>query len=131
MKIGDNMKKEIRELMDTDIRFCELSQKVGKDGWDKFLSKKAIMGTGKHEAYIEGKNKIVSLIAIVYALEDIDFKWEPVHAFISDDSSLGVTTGTYKRTYKIEEEEYTEIGKYMTTWKKEDGEWKIVFDMGN
>lgn len=125
------MKKALKELMDTDRAFCQLSQEEGKYGWDEYLSKKAIMGTSKHEPYIEDKNQIVSLIGMIYLLDTIRFTWEPVHAFISDDETLGVTTGTYKRTYKIEEEVFEEIGKYVTTWKKEDGKWKIVFDMGN
>ncbi|AIO18881.1 hypothetical protein KQ51_01002 [Candidatus Izimaplasma bacterium HR1] len=125
------MKKEIKELMELDKLFCLESQKTGVESWAKYLSKKAIMGTPKHEAYIKDRSKMVSLVGMIYRLDNIDFTWEPLHAFISKDSTLGVTTGTYIRTYKIEDKEFKEIGKYVTTWQKEEGKWKIVFDMGN
>ncbi len=125
------MRKEFQELIDIDIQFCSESQIDKDESWRKYLSKKAIMGTRKHEPYIEDKTQIVNLISMVYKLENLEFIWEPKHAFISDDKTLGVTTGIYSRTYKIEEEVYEETGKYVTTWKKEGDTWKIVFDMGN
>lgn len=125
------MKKECKILMDLDRQFCKDSQKLGKDGWAKYLSVHAIMGTKSHEPYIENRNKIISLIGMVYLLDHIDFTWEPHHCFISDDNTLGVTTGTYHRTYVIEGKNLDEKGKYMTVWRKEEGDWKIVFDMGN
>lgn len=125
------MKKEIRELMDIDRKFCLESKEDKGYAWDKYLSKRAVMGTSKHEPYIEDKTRIVNLVSMIYRLENIHFTWEPVHAFVSKDKTLGVTTGTYTRTYLIEDEEYKEIGKYVTTWQKEADEWKIVFDMGN
>lgn len=125
------MKKEVKELLVIDQQFCDDSQIEKGLAWDKYLSKDAIMGTSKHESYIEDKSKIVNLISMVYKLENIAFTWTPVHGFISKDKTLGVTTGTYTRTYKLEEVVYEEIGKYVTTWQKEDNQWKIIFDMGN
>ena len=125
------MKKELKALFEVDRKFCELASKIGAEGWEYYLSKKAIMGTSKHEGYIEGKKLISNLVGMIYSLDNIDFKWEPKHGFMSEDNTLGVTTGVYTRKYKIENETFEEKGKYTTTWMKEDGEWKIVFDMGN
>jgi hypothetical protein len=66
-----------------------------------------------------------------YQLENLQFTWKPIHGFISDDKTLGVTTGTYERTYMQNNKKVTKRGKYTTTWKKIDNEWKIVFDIGN
>jgi hypothetical protein len=129
--MGDKMKNKKNELMDIDKQFCEESKIDKQNAWDKYLSKNSIMATSKHEPYIENKKKIVSLISMIYRLDSIDFTWEPQHVFISNDCTLGVTTGVYTRTYLIEEEVFEEIGKYVTTWQKEDDKWKIVFDMGN
>lgn len=125
------MKKELKELMEVDKQFCSESQSDKGIAWDKYLSKNAIMGTSKHEPYIENKAQIVNLISMVYKLENLNFTWEPIHGFVSNDNTLGVTTGMYTRTYKIEDEVHEEIGKYVTTWIKQDGNWKIAFDMGN
>ena len=125
------MKKELKELLELDKKFCEEACELGGEGWKKYLSKKAFMGTSKHEPYIEGRETIVNLIGMIYSLDNIDFTWEPKHGFISEDNTLGVTTGIYTRNYTIEDKVFEEKGKYTTTWRKEDGAWKIAFDMGN
>ncbi len=129
--MGDDMKKELKELMDLDREFCKESIKNQEHGWAKYLSKDIIMGTKKHEAYLSNKKHIVSLMGMIYKLQSISFIWEPEYAFCSDDATLGVTTGLYTRTYILEGKEVTETGKYATTWKKEKDAWKIVFDIGN
>jgi hypothetical protein len=131
MGVGDDMKKVEKELILIDQSFCKASQINKEQAWDEYMSKSVLMGTSKHEPYLDNKNQIIKLIGMIYQLDQISFTWEPTYAFVSDDETLGVTTGTYTRTYLIEEEEYEEIGKYVTTWKKEQGQWKIVFDIGN
>lgn len=125
------MNRKLEEIFDLDRQFCELSKTMKHKGWQKYLSKDAIMGTRLHEPYIEGKGKISKIIEIVYSLSNIDFTWEPEKGFISDDETLAVTSGNYTRQYTLNNEVVEEIGKYITTWKKIDGDWKIVFDMGN
>ena len=68
---------------------------------------------------------------LVFDLKNIDFRWTPEIGFMSDDETLGVTSGKYTRKYLREGKKVVEIGKYVTTWKKINDEWKIVFDIGN
>lgn len=125
------MKKELKDLFALDKLFCKEAQENGSLTWEKYLGKEALMATRLHEPYLVGRSKISKLIKMIYLLDNIDFTWEPSEGFISDDLSLGITSGLYTRTYKVEDELFTEKGKYITVWKKEGAEWKIAFDMGN
>ncbi len=122
---------KVKQLFDIDKQFCKECQVDKEKAWMKYTARKSIMGTGLHNPYITDLVQIESGIKSVFALEGVDFTWEPVHGFISDDETLGVTTGTYIRKHIVDGKEVTALGKYCTTWKKEDGQWKIVLDIGN
>ena len=114
-----------------DRQFCLESQTEGYKAWDKYLSEDVIFGGDPESPYTIGKKKIVPSLISFYQHEDLKFTWEPKHGFISNDSTLGITTGTYERTYISNNEVINKKGKYTTAWKKIKGEWKIVLDIGN
>ena len=122
---------KIKQLFDVDREFCKECQTSKEVAWMKYTAKKSVMATGEHQPYITDLNQIELGIKHLFSLDNIDFTWEPVHGFISDDETLGVTTGTYVRQYEVNGKIERQVGKYCTTWKKEDGEWKIVLDIGN
>ncbi len=97
----------------------------------KYTADHSLMGTINHLPYINDNSQIRESIKKVFELDHISFIWEPLHGFISDDETLGVTTGIYTRTFLQDGKQIIQKGKYMTTWKKIGTEWKIVFDMGN
>lgn len=125
------MNKELEELMNVDRQFCQDSQTLKSQAWDNNMAEDAMIGSELHQPYTYGKETIMPNLIRFFELEDLHFVWEPKHAFISDDQTLGVTTGIYTRTFTADGKEVKRIGKYMTTWKKINGEWKFVFDMGN
>jgi len=52
--------------------------------------------------------------------------WTPVGGAISDDQSLGVTWGTYKRTVRGK---LAAAGAYSTVWRKSaQGRWQVIED---
>lgn len=120
-----------KQLFDADTKFCEECQIDKEKAWMRYTADFSIMGTPKHHPYITDRVTIEKGIKQVFDLENIKFTWEPVHAFISEDETLGVTTGVYTRIHTDNGEEVKTIGKYCTTWKKIDDEWKIVLDIGN
>ncbi|GEM_PF-1348492 len=125
------MNKHERSVLDADRAFCKLAQQTDSAGWAAYLDKHALMGTRLHEPYVEGRDKIVTLMEYIYALPKLTFTWEPTRAFVSDDGTLAVTTGTYERQYELDGETHREIGKYVTTWRRNGDAWKIIFDFGN
>jgi ketosteroid isomerase-like protein len=51
----------------------------------------------------------------------------PTKATVAASGDIGYTAGTYEMSTAGG----TEKGKYVTTWKKENGEWKVVEDIFN
>lgn len=122
---------KVQQLFDADLQFCKDCQTEKEKAWMRYTADPSIMGTGGHNPYIEDRKEIEKGIKQTFALKDSTFDWEPKHGFISEDETLGVTTGVYTRTFFKDGEEVELKGKYCTTWKKINGEWKIVLDIGN
>ena len=124
------MNEKLKQLFDIDTQFCDESQTDKSKAWDKYLSKDCLLGGGPNDPF-SLKEEFMTSIVSFYQLENLSFVWIPKHAFISDDETLGVTTGVYTRSYMLKGELLSQNGKYITTWQKEDGAWKIVYDVGN
>lgn len=118
-------------LIALDKKFCLDCQTKKEVAWMSYLADETMMGTSKHHPYITDKDTIQLTMKQVFALDNISFTWEPHHAMLSKDQSLGFTTGHYTRTYMHNGKEHTDIGKYITIWKRVEDTYKIVFDMGN
>ena len=121
----------VEELMNRDRIFCANSQTNKTAAWKDVMLPTTIMGTGGTHPYIVGWDAIAPGLEQMYQLDSLVFHWEPVHAFVSEDATLGVTTGTYVREFLQNKELNKRQGKYMTVWKKVDQTWYAVFDMGN
>jgi ketosteroid isomerase-like protein len=64
--------------------------------------------------------------------EDTTLTWTPIKAEMATSGDLGYTYGNYVFTAKNREGKLvTSYGKYTSIWKKKDGQWKVVVDMGN
>ena len=60
-----------------------------------------------------------------------NIKWTANRADVSASGDLGYTAGTYELTLNNAAGiAATEKGKYQTTWKKINGEWKVIEDTG-
>lgn len=125
------MREEEKKLLELDQTFSSVSQTKKAEAWDRYLAEDAIMVTGGHNPYIIGKMNIITGIKKLYELPKLTFYWEPKIARISEDKTMGYTTGIYTRTYEINGKPIKEIGKYTTIWRKESGTWEIVLDIGN
>ena len=122
---------DISILFYLDKKFCEECKMDKEKAWMKYTADRSLMATNGHNPYLEKTDDIRNTIQQVFNLENIDFTWIPIHGGMSDDSTMGFTTGNYTRIYTSNGKEVKQIGKYVSIWKKIDGLWKIVFDMGN
>jgi len=57
--------------------------------------------------------------------------WEPAAGDVSIADDLGYTYGTYKLTSGGVAPKIIESGNYFRIWKKENGVWKVLFDLTN
>jgi Acetyltransferase (GNAT) family. len=122
------IKEELRLLEET---FCKDVAKLGAVGWSKYFSTNGCMLT-KNGIPILGNKEIEHSMKAFFEIENLLFNWEPTHIEVSDDATLAVTYGKYKRSYTKDDSAIEESGMYMTVWNKQtDGTWKISADIGN
>lgn len=57
--------------------------------------------------------------------------WFPVKADIARSGDLGYTTGPWEGRAKGKDDPNVLHGHYVTVWKRTDGVWKLVTDIGN
>jgi ketosteroid isomerase-like protein len=57
--------------------------------------------------------------------------WEPAAGGVSASDDLGYTYGTYKLSDNGPTPRIIESGNYFRIWKKENGAWKVLFDLTN
>jgi ketosteroid isomerase-like protein len=72
-------------------------------------------------------------LAMGGAFADSTFRlvWTPDLIGVSDDGTLGYTTGRYERRRVVDGEERTQRGSYFTVWRRQpDGGWLVEADMG-
>ncbi|XMB86149.1 nuclear transport factor 2 family protein [Mycoplasmatota bacterium WC44] len=127
------MIKEIvlEEIKNIDEQFCKECESNGVDGWVKYFANDGVMITDGDRENIIGKENIYEYMKGFFSTPSLKFQWEPRLIDVSDDLSLGYTSGVYVREYNKEGKSIIEKGKYTTIWKKIDNEWKIILDIGN
>lgn len=72
-------------------------------------------------------------LAMAEAFADTTFRltWTPDLVGVSDDGTLGYTTGRYESRRVVEGEESVLRGSYFTVWRRqEDGGWLVEADIG-
>ncbi|MBU1019818.1 MAG: nuclear transport factor 2 family protein [Firmicutes bacterium] len=126
-----NKKEMILKLMQLDREFCEECVANGAIGWVKYFSEDAIMVSSGTNDNIVGKDEILRSMEKVFGLDNIDFTWTPHFGDISNDFTMGYTSGTYVRKYKLAGAFVEQKGKYTTFWKLIDDKYLITLDIGN
>lgn len=121
----------LEDLINTDKAFSEESQTEKTAAWLKYTTPFATMGTDKDNPFIRGHQEIEENISKLYQMENLNFRWKPTMGFVSDDGTLGVTIGLYKRSFLHEGQTIEQKGKYISVWRNYNGKWRIVYDMGN
>jgi quercetin dioxygenase-like cupin family protein/ketosteroid isomerase-like protein len=80
---------------------------------------------------IEGIETIRTGIGSLMKAPGFKMTWQPTHATVAASGDLGYTIGTFTMIFpNANGIVITEHGKQQTTWKKIDGEWKVIEDTG-
>ena len=107
----------------------------GKTGGDvdKFLS---FLAPDARLSYwgapaIEGLDAIRTVIGPLMKTPRFKMTWEPTRAIVAASGDLGYTIGSFTMIFQNANGMLiTEKGKQQTTWKKINGEWKVIEDTG-
>ena len=114
-----------QELRDADLDFARQTAARRLEGWMDFFAEDAsIIHDGQT---VTGKTSLRTFYQPVFANKDFSLTWSPTHAEASRDGTLGYTFGEYEARNGAT----SSRGTYTTVWRKIDGRWKVVLDLGS
>ena len=126
-----DIEQEKADLLATDEEFAKTSlEKGAAEAFLIFLAKDAIqMNQGAPP--VEGRDNIYE--SMKQSTVDYTLAWDPQHADVAAAGDMGWTWGWYTLSYIDSEGKAQEQkGKYLNVWRKdEEGNWRVVVDMGN
>lgn len=81
---------------------------------------------------VSGEDNLRQALTAMSQAPGFALSWKPEKAEVSASGDLAYTTGTFSATMNnAAGVPSTEIGKYVAVWKKVNGAWKAVEDIGN
>jgi ketosteroid isomerase-like protein/quercetin dioxygenase-like cupin family protein len=119
-----NVEEERNALMQRDREFAQSARNV-----DQFVSFFATDARAYPPGMpiVSGTDAIRELISQMMAAPGFSLSWEPTRTEVSASGDVGVTTGSYTSSMAG----VTEVGKYVTVWRKIDGAWMVTDDIFN
>ncbi len=58
-------------------------------------------------------------------------QWRPILAATATNGDLGYTTGPWSFKESAAANEATAFGQFVSIWRRENGQWKLLFDIGS
>jgi len=119
-----NVEQEQTALLAVDREWSQTSKDL-----DKFTSYFASDATvyPPGAPAVTGTDGIRKAMTEMMAAPGFSLSWTAAKAVVAASGDIGYTTGTYDMAMAGT----TEKGKYVTTWKKQDGAWKVTEDIFN
>ena len=65
------------------------------------------------------------------SLPTTSITWSPDQVVVARAGDVAVTRGTYHMTMPMTARPVEDRGKYLTVWKKVNGQWRVAFDAAN
>ena len=114
-----------KELRDADLDFARQTAARRLEGWMGFFADDAsIIHDGQT---VTGKDALRAFYQPIFANKDFNLTWSTTYAEASADGTLGYTYGQYEARSSMG----ISYGIYTTVWRKVDGRWKVVLDLGS
>ena len=128
IKLRRKYMDESEVLLNADKEFAKLSLDKGAAiAFKEYLAEDA-------KQFPAGSLPVIGNENIFNGMKDYNeshvLEWEPQEAEVSVSGDMGYSWGFYKSYSKSEPEKIKE-GKYVNVWKKIDGKWKVIVDIGN
>lgn len=124
-----NVEQEKAALLAVDQEWSTATKDL-----DKFVGYFAPEGTMAFHGMpiIKGQTAIRETVGAMMKAPGFNIAWKATRAEVAASGDLGYTVGTYEITmHNAAGVPATDKGKYVTTWKKIDGAWKVLDDIGN
>ena len=119
------------QMMQADRDFAAATRARGIDGWMSFYAPDAIRIVYRG-GIVRGLDAIRKLDAPYVSDPASTLNWEPLEAHVYNDGNHGVTIGRYAVISRNAGDAGKELGRgrYVTTWRRENGKWLVVMDTG-
>jgi ketosteroid isomerase-like protein len=122
---------DAKAIVDADSACSAASEAQGLEGFLSCFAEEAT-SLPPAGAPIQGKSALRESLRASFTSEGHSLTWQPIRAEASRSGDLGFSFGTYElKTRDKDGKPLSVTGKYTSIWKKQDGHWKIVVDMGN
>jgi len=117
------------ELAAAEAAFETAVAERGLDGWVEAFAPNGMMV--QPEGPVVGHDGIRRAMADAFADTTFQLTWTPDLIGVSDDGTLGYTTGRYESRHVTDDQEVLSRGSYFTVWRRqEDGRWRVEADIG-
>jgi ketosteroid isomerase-like protein len=116
-------------LRATELAFATSVAAKDREAFAAFLDEEAVFAAGQ---VFKGKGAVVEGWAGFFAPNGPQLEWEPDSVVVRGDGTLGLSQGPFTLTLRNPEgEEIVQRGRFISVWeRRENGEWKILFDSG-
>ena len=114
-----------KELRNADLDFAKQTASRRLEGWMDFFADDA---SNIHDGVtVTGKSALRAWYEPIFANKDFNLTWTPTHAEAAKDGTLGYTYGNYEARNGAA----VSRGMYVTVWRRVNGRWKVVLDLGS
>ena len=118
-------------LLAADRAFDSTVAATRLEGWVGFFADSGRQ-TDRHGAFVIGHDAIRAHMERFLSDTTLTLRWQPDHARISDDGTLGYTMGLAQITRRQGDSSVViDHTRYLTVWRRQpDGGWKVDADIG-
>lgn len=119
----------LEEMLAADTAFAKMAQEESVPAaFAAYAADDVWMFPEGQDAY-QGRENLVARFANWPAGATLE--WFPQTGIAAPGGDFGFTWGHYKFTARSDSGENVGHGKYVSIWRKENGAWKFVADIGN
>jgi ketosteroid isomerase-like protein len=120
-------KQEVNKVMELERETCRRFQ-AGDIDWvaDQFAEDVLLFNPGSE--ILVGKAHERAALLAASRMEGLEMSWEPTAAHVSASEDLAYVYGTIRMKMPQATEQFE---KYVTIWKKVDGQWKLALQIRN
>lgn len=118
-------------LRDADAAWARAAGDKDVDAFTSFVAEGGSI-LPPNVAILSDKNAIKSWMAELMAAPGYALDWQVTAADVAKSGELGYTVGTFELSVNdANGKPVPDMGKYVTVWRMQDGEWKVVADIFN
>lgn len=119
----------VEEMLDVDRAFAAMAQDQGVPAAFAAYAAEDVRMFPEGGAPYTGRDALIERFSSWP--EGATLLWTPMDGVAAPGGEFGYTWGAYVFTAQGEDDETSSYGKYVSIWRKDDGEWKFIADIGN